>query len=71
MNTILEDFVELKEVIKSFDGIERNFNWLLTDLDWSYPANYLDYFIDYRVYDNRSTYCGTQHQFYFLVKIWI
>lgn len=59
MNTILEDFIELKEVINSFQGIEKNFNWLLTDLDWSYPENYLDYFMDYRIYDDRSIYLIT------------
>lgn len=50
MNTILEKFLDLKEILKSFNGLEKNYNWLLTDLDWSNPDNYLDYFEDYRIF---------------------
>ncbi|MEY9869154.1 hypothetical protein ABIE66_004533 [Peribacillus sp. B2I2] len=52
MNTILEEFLELKEILNSFNGLNKDYNWLLTDLDWSYPENYLDYFEDYRIIDD-------------------
>ncbi|MFC4323257.1 hypothetical protein [Litchfieldia salsa] len=60
MNTILEDFLELKEILNSFNGLEKEYNWLLTDLDWSYPDNYLDYFMDYRIYDD-SSHCRNNY----------
>lgn len=44
MNTILEGFLELKEILNSFNRLEKDYNWLLTDLDWSYEENCLDYF---------------------------
>ncbi|MEH7402439.1 hypothetical protein V7148_15760 [Gottfriedia acidiceleris] len=47
MNTILEEFLTLEEILNSFDGLEKNFNWLLTDLEWSEPDEYLEYFEDY------------------------
>ncbi|EMF45573.1 hypothetical protein B481_3128 [Planococcus halocryophilus Or1] len=56
MNTILEDFLELKEILKSFNGVEKKYNWLLTDLDGSYLDDYLDYFIDYRLNNQDSRY---------------
>ncbi|MDV7763784.1 hypothetical protein [Peribacillus sp. CSMR9] len=52
MNTILEGFLELKEILNSFNGLEKDYNWLLTDLDWSYQENCLDYFEDYRIFDD-------------------
>ncbi|WML46766.1 hypothetical protein RCG23_14065 [Neobacillus sp. PS3-34] len=55
MNTILDDFLELKEILNSFNGLEKNYNWLLTDLDWSYPENYLDYFEEYREFEESAT----------------
>ncbi|MFF2445187.1 hypothetical protein [Priestia megaterium] len=59
MNTILEDFYELREILSSFNNLQKKYNWLLTDLDGSLPDAYLDYFTDYRVYPNEdrgSTY---------------
>ena len=56
MNTIFKDFLGLKEILNSFNGLEKDYNWLLTDLDWAYPENYLDYFEKYRIFeynDNR------------------
>lgn len=47
MNTILEKFLDLKEILNSFNGLEKNFNWLLTDLDGAYPDNYFE---DYRIF---------------------
>lgn len=52
MNTILEDFYELREILSSFDTLQKQYNWLLTDLDGSLPDKYLDHFIDYRIYTN-------------------
>lgn len=49
MNTILDDFLELNEILKAFNGLEKKYNWLLTDLDGSYLNDYHDYFIDYRL----------------------
>jgi hypothetical protein len=60
MNSILEDFLELKEILSSFNCLEKEYNWLLTDLDWSYPNNYLDYFMDYRIYDD-SSHCRNNY----------
>ncbi|WP_286133482.1 MULTISPECIES: hypothetical protein [unclassified Bacillus (in: firmicutes)] len=37
----------MEEILNSFDGLEKNFNWLLTDLEWSEPDEYLEYFEDY------------------------
>lgn len=54
MNTILDDFLELKEILNSFNGLEQKYNWLLTDLDWTYPENYLDYFEDYREFEDSN-----------------
>ncbi|MDR6123568.1 hypothetical protein QFZ87_003165 [Bacillus sp. SLBN-46] len=54
MNTILDDFIKLKEILNSFKGLEQNYNWLLTDLDWSYPENYLDYFQDFREFEDSN-----------------
>ncbi|MCR8866020.1 hypothetical protein NQ109_24100 [Priestia megaterium] len=54
MNTILEDFYELREILSSFDNLQNNYNWLLTDLDGSLPDVYLDYFIDYRTYPKEA-----------------
>ncbi|WP_409292928.1 hypothetical protein [Peribacillus sp. SCS-37] len=54
MNTILEDFFDLKEVLNAFQGLENNYNWLLTDLDWSYPEDHLAYFEDFRIYGGRD-----------------
>ncbi len=59
MNTILEDFLELKEILQSFNGIEKEYNWLLTDLDGSYLHNYLDFFMDYRIYEESNAYLNT------------
>lgn len=59
MNTILEDFIALKDILKSFKGIEKKYNWILTDLDWFYPDNYLDFFLDYRINDDRRIYLIT------------
>ena len=59
MNTILDEFLELKEILNSFNGLEKKYNWLLTDLDWSYPENYLDYFEVYREFkesDRQNNY---------------
>ncbi|SFH57521.1 hypothetical protein SAMN04487776_13212 [Priestia megaterium] len=52
MNTILESFYDLKEILSSFNNLHEKYNWLLTDLDGSFPGKYLDYFIDYRIYNN-------------------
>lgn len=52
MNTILENFLGLKEILNAFNGLEKNYNWLLTDLDWSYPEHHLDYFEDFRIFDS-------------------
>jgi len=49
LNTILEEFLTLKDILNSFDGLEKDFNWLLTDLEWFNPDEYLDYFEDYRL----------------------
>ncbi|MGJ7911489.1 hypothetical protein [Neobacillus sp. LXY-1] len=61
MNTIFDDFLELKEILNSFNGLQQK--WLLTDLDWSYPKNCLDYFEDYREFedsnDRLNNYWGT------------
>ncbi|KML31420.1 hypothetical protein Q9R38_14490 [Priestia aryabhattai] len=54
MNTILEDFYELREILSSFDSLQNNYNWLLTGLDGSLPDVYLDYFIDYRTYSKEA-----------------
>ncbi|MDQ0227696.1 hypothetical protein [Metabacillus niabensis] len=54
MNTVLDDFLELKEILNSFNGLEQKYNWLLTDLDWTYPENYLDYFEDYREFEDSN-----------------
>jgi hypothetical protein len=54
MNSILDEFLELKEILHSFNGLEQKYNWLLTDLEWSYPENFLDYFEDYRVFEDRN-----------------
>ncbi len=54
MNSILEDFLELKEILNSFRRLEKEYNWLLTDLDWSHPANYLEYFKDYRIFEDNG-----------------
>jgi hypothetical protein len=54
MNTILDDFLELKQILNSFKGLVKNYNWLLTDLDWSYPQNYIDYFEDYREFEHSN-----------------
>ncbi|MGW9103620.1 hypothetical protein ACWGPZ_30340 [Priestia megaterium] len=59
MNTILEDFYELREILSSFDTLQKKYNWLLTDLDGSLPDKYFDHFIDYRIYTDgtkESTY---------------
>lgn len=54
MNTILEDFYELREILSSFNTLQKKYNWLLTDLDGSLPDTYLDYFMDYRIYPNEA-----------------
>jgi len=57
MNTILEDFYELREILSSFNNLQKKYNWLLTDLDGSLPDAYLDYFTDYRIYPNEDRGC--------------
>lgn len=52
MNTILESFYELNNVLSSFNNLQEKYNWLLTDLDGSFPDKYLTYFTDYRIYNN-------------------
>ncbi|MDX8367746.1 hypothetical protein [Cytobacillus sp. IB215665] len=59
MNTIIEDFLELKEILNSFNGLEKKYNWLLTDLDWAYPESYLDYFMGYRNNGHNNIYLIT------------
>lgn len=49
MNTISEEFLELKEIVNAFNGLEKKYNWLPTDLDWFYPEHYLDYFENVRI----------------------
>ena len=41
-------FFRTKSNSKLIQWAWKKYNWLLTDLDWSYPENYLDYFEDYR-----------------------
>lgn len=55
MNTILESFYDLKEILSSFNNLHEKYNWLLTDLDGSFPDKYLDYFTDYRIYNNGTS----------------
>lgn len=52
MNTILKHFLSLKEILNSFNGLEKDYNWLLTDLEWS--ENHLEYFQDYRIFDDND-----------------
>lgn len=52
MNTILEGFLGINEILNSFKGLQKDYNWLLTDSEWSYSENYLDYFKDYRIFGN-------------------
>lgn len=52
MNTILESFYDLKEIVSSFNNLHEKYNWLLSDLDGSFPEKYLNYFTDYRIYNN-------------------
>lgn len=33
---------------------KKNITGYLTDLDWPYPENYLDYFMDYRIFEDSS-----------------
>ncbi len=54
MNTILESFYDLKEIVSSFNNLHEKYNWLLSDLDGSFPDKYLHYFTDYRIYNNRT-----------------
>jgi hypothetical protein len=51
MNTILEKFLDIKEILNSFDGLEKKYNWLLTDFDGGYTENLLDYVEDYRNFE--------------------
>jgi len=41
LNTILEKFLRVKDILNSIDGLENGFNWLLTDLEWFNPDDYL------------------------------
>lgn len=52
MNTILESFYDLKEIVSSFNNLHEKYNWLLSDLDGSFPEKYVNYFTDYRIYNN-------------------
>jgi len=52
MNTILESFYDLKEIVSSFNNLHEKYNWLLSDLDGSFSEKYLNYFTDYRIYNN-------------------
>lgn len=54
MNTILEEFLELKEILNSFNGLEKKYNWILTDLDWYCPEKRINYFEDYRIFKSNS-----------------
>ena len=49
---LLEEFKELKEILNSFDGLEKDYNWLLTDLEWEWSNTdkHIDYFEDYRIF---------------------
>ncbi|OIK15119.1 hypothetical protein BIV60_10340 [Bacillus sp. MUM 116] len=59
MNTILEKFFGLKEILNSFDGLEKKYNWLLTDLDGFYTENFLDYVEDYRIFEESNNCLDT------------
>ncbi len=59
MYTILEEFLELKKILKSFDGLEKKYNWLLTDLDWYCPEDCIHYFADDRIFNSNSDRLNT------------
>ena len=54
MNSILGDFLALKEILNSFNGLEKEYNWLLTNLDGFLQETANEYFEDYRIFEDNS-----------------
>lgn len=55
LNTILEEYASLEDILDSFDGMDKEFNWILSDLDANLPTDFLDYCIDHHSYVERNT----------------